>query len=117
MRKVSFHDTIYGWINISTPEILTSVLKDFACSKNLTNIDEFKDQILLFPNPLKSTIYIKTPFSKFELSIYDQFGKTILQCEYNSKNVEVDLSRLANCLYFLKITSSNKIIIRKILKQ
>ena len=71
--------------------------------------------ILVFPNPTSKELDIKNiaESGKKQIFIYGYSGNLLLQTQTDFDSVKIDLSGLAESLYFLKIQSKNKIINRK----
>lgn len=82
----------------------------------LLDTDDFKNQALsIYPIPTKDILYIESKGSKIErLEIYDSTGK---MRKIESSNLqEIDLSNLADGIYFLKIYSENGVQTKKVTK-
>ena len=94
-----------------------SDVKFFAKSAHLsTKESTLKNDVLLYPNPVKNKLYIKKMNPSLELDkiyVYNSFGKLIIKSSYIQ---ELDVSNLSKGFYFVKITSINKeILVKKIL--
>ncbi len=82
------------------------------------NISEFslsEENTLIYPNPFKNLIKIRTGNKIESIKIMDIYGKVFL-----SKTGDyslVDLSDLPNGVYWLSINQSEKILTKKIIKQ
>lgn len=84
-----------------------------------TGIDEIKilNSINIYPNPSNSIIHVNllSPFSIKKYSIYDIFGKAILE---NSFSDNIDISELNSGIYFITFWNSDSLsITKKILKE
>ncbi len=66
---------------------------------------EKESTTILYPNPSKDTIFIKSSNTIKEYSIHSIEGKEIINSSLNSK--EIDISNLAFGSYILKLKSSN----------
>lgn len=71
-------------------------------------------KLQFYPNPANDKIKIGG-IEEGEIVIMDHFGRTILQTNY--KGSELDISDLANGLYFVKVNSGNQIWIKRLIKE
>jgi len=83
-----------------------------------------KQEIKIFPNPVREKAYIKLHLqnkSQVSLSIFDLLGRansSLLQKTYSAGDVSIpiDLNYLKDGIYFVNISYGNKTITRKIIK-
>ena len=83
-------------------------------------VEEFNDnEILLYPNPVKTNLTVESPSVSEEmiLEIYDLNGKLVLHETSAKKKTKLNLSALANGVYFLKVNANNKHKTSKIIKE
>ncbi len=71
---------------------------------------EMKDEISIYPNPVKNMLYVNGIDGPTELSIYNSTGVQVIKTSSAGK---VDLSRLLKGVYLLKIDNE----VFKIIKQ
>jgi hypothetical protein len=72
----------------------------------LENIDFNNDfSIIISPNPTQNTLNINTQKTIKEITVYDKLGKKITVTQVS--NNTLDVSNLAQGLYFIKIISKN----------
>lgn len=85
------------------------------CSET-QSIDEFKEsKIKIFPNPTSDIIQISSDFQIEKMELFDLAGQNI---SIKSKNNEINLHKLEEGCYFLKLSGTdNKIYTFKILKK
>lgn len=72
------------------------------------------DRITIFPNPFNEIIQIKSLDELKKIEVFDIQGKKIR--EQNIDLEQIVLSSLENGIYFLKITTENQVIYKKIIK-
>jgi hypothetical protein len=75
-----------------------------------------KNSFILYPNPVKDKLYIKTnkSYEALKLFIYDYVGRNLLYKEKKyKKEFEIDVSNISNGFYILKIILDDKIIINQ----
>ena len=74
-------------------------------------IEEQADQnLVLYPNPVSSTLHLEGNFNKGQINIYDLIGRKVYQGGYQS---EISLSHLTNGLYYLSFTTEEGRIINQ----
>ena len=78
---------------------------------SLTN-NEFS----VYPNPAKDVIYFEnnSSSSNFSLTIFDCFGKIVLENRINP--ISIDVSHLPRGLYYARFTNDNGELVKKIIK-
>lgn len=96
------------------------VVDDFVIEGTLANDDFELQNVSIYPNPSDGIFSIASGNKTIDkLEVYDLSGKII----FNSKNVtnsnfeySLDLSAVANGIYFVKITSANQSTVKRIIK-
>jgi hypothetical protein len=71
--------------------------------------------LVLFPNPVNSTINIRNTDSILSVQIYDLFGKLLLKKQGNYIK-EIDVSQFNSGIYIIKLVTLKEEFIRKISK-
>lgn len=74
------------------------------------------NNIMVFPNPANEILYIKFPNSKYDIEIMDLLGNKLLEESSLTKESNYYISYLKPGIYFLRIKSYGKIIIKKFIK-
>lgn len=104
-------------INLSeNPEIKSN---NYLAKKDESEKNELSDEekTIIFPNPFNNNIQIINPYKNISIKVYDISGSDVFSKEYISdKKIDLDLSEFSSGTYFIKITSKEKIIIKKIIK-
>jgi len=74
---------------------------------------ENDNNIRIYPNPTtgKFTIHI-SQFTFHDIEIYDIYGKKLSHFTFHTSPVEIDISHLANGVYFLKIGDKTEKILK-----
>jgi len=86
-------------------------------------VDEFKDAstaFTAFPNPANDKITLKcSPEKKMDkIVLMDIHGKFVqVQSSGNSTEKQLDISKLTNGIYFIRITSGKDVIYKKVVKE
>ncbi len=85
----------------------------------LTPLSTPKTDILdysIFPNPT-SGIFRISGGGKFKTSVYDLTGNLIVRIDEPSMNQEFDLSERPAGIYFIKIESQNRVMVKRVVKR
>ena len=91
-----------------------------ACAKTLDNVglEELSSSINIYPNPVNNKLYIETDVEIEDVVVYDVFGrqqdnKTTRQ----QGNATIDVSKLDAGVYFVKIKTAEREIVKRIIKR
>lgn len=105
------NEVVYLDITNSNGDIATL----FATTLSKTNFENLDFSI--YPNPTSSLLHIETNHSDISsVEIFDVQGKQVMQV--SSLNLsEIDVSQLANGMYFLKVSTSEGELSRKFVKR
>ena len=76
--------------------------------------DLLSNSISVFPNPTSDKIIVNTDLNNCNYELVDVKGSVITSDNFNY-NTEIDLSKNAKGIYFLKLKSQNEIITKKII--
>ncbi|MCX6272199.1 MAG: T9SS type A sorting domain-containing protein [Bacteroidetes bacterium] len=126
LHTIGFN-SVFGWVtpinqstNISsnnTSYIEGTYIGNSGIEPNLVDTSS---NILIYPNPTNDilTVEFHFPFHYLfgNISIYDIQGELMLESLYNKKDNEIDISKLASGLYFVKISNQKVMIIKKFIK-
>lgn len=86
---------------------------------NSTGIKESESiKINVYPNPVKSTLYVNVPTAKKiqYIKIITLTGNTVIQRKRNMQNNKIDISGLKNGVYLVELQTNNKIYTKMIVK-
>ncbi len=72
-------------------------------------------EVKIFPNPTKDNLNIESP-QKVQIEIFDSFGRLIISRLENSQTESIDLSAYASGVYYVRISSGNRTITKKVMK-
>jgi len=87
------------------------------CEKlSTTDIDFYKDKILLYPNPVENTLSINGIITKQSVSIYDITGRIVKTVIIDQGQNSINLNRLKTGVYFILINENNQLITKKFMK-
>jgi len=87
----------------------------YACPEFTLGIKETKpDNIRLYPNPVKATLYMESNAEVSRIEVYDVLGCRHLSTTCSN---EIDCSTLSAGIYFLKLTIPQGNLIKKFVKE
>ncbi|MCL2041413.1 MAG: S8 family serine peptidase [Bacteroidales bacterium] len=100
------------------------------CLSVITAINEMDHQIKIYPNPTTGELTIcDMRYEICDIAIFDVMGRTVLQSqtapppapfkggEFRTSHITFDLSNVPTGIYFLRITTENGVIVRKVIKE
>jgi surface protein len=79
------------------------------------------EDIKIYPNPVQNQLFLTWSSymisDQLELGIYDISGKLVFNETYVQNPSQIDVSQLANGIYFLKVSSRNQTTVKRIIKK
>jgi len=81
-------------------------IDDIEISNNISNINNYTNEIILYPNPSKGSFIINCPKcinKQTTITVRNLLGDIVLQKKYKQENSKVELSGHENGIYFLEI--------------
>ena len=79
---------------------------------------DLSHSISLFPNPTNGEVKVECSETMMEsISIYDVYGKLISQFNVNDTYTTLDVTKLADGIYFVRITTENGIVTKRLVKK
>ena len=84
-----------------------------------TQIDEDKNGIVLYPNPVSNSLFIQmdSPSNFDKLVMYDPLGKLIVELQIEESILEVDMSNFSNGIYqIVMMSETGKPLTQKLIK-
>ena len=97
-------------IDQATGKVLNSIQVPLSAAG--INENHSATNINMYPNPSKGIVNITGITGKSQITVSDVFGKTVMTLE-NTK--VVDMSSLANGIYFIRVNSNNNITTEKVI--
>jgi len=91
---------------------------DTASAIGIIQVSENGIEMLVYPNPASSKIYVELKGSeKTEITLFDVFGKEVKKQLAKHALTELDLSALAEGVYFVRVKTATGVLTRKIVLQ
>jgi hypothetical protein len=75
--------------------------------------DHTRDEISVYPNPVRNKLYIKGMTGEGEVQLFDLNGRLILS---ETTGERLNLERVRTGIYILKLVANNKLYVFKIVK-
>lgn len=90
----------------------------FVHKLSLTYYPEISDDIFIYPNPLngETTIFVEDYDVPMEVEVIDYKGKLVKKFTLSEKLSTIDLQELTVGVHFLRFTTSNDLVVKKIVK-
>ena len=79
-----------------------------------------QNDFMLYPNPAKSVITIKSTLegsATIDYDVIDVLGKTIIKNETTNLNFNINIADLNSGIYFLRLKINNSIVVKKFVKE
>ena len=77
--------------------------------------NELADNVVVYPNPSKGEITVNTSLENYKINIYNVLGSNVFSKFDLVNNANLDLRHLRSGIYFIKITSLNKEIVKRLI--
>ena len=111
-------------LELITPDLDNSLPENWSCinengSPNAVNSNELSIEVIdsksitVYPNPVKSTLYIKGDSLVYDIQVYSLLGQHVMTA-FNTN--EIDVSLFNQGVYLVKISTENTMTIKRIIK-
>lgn len=101
----------------SDPDQFYLSLDNIKLSKNVLAVSDSKSTALTFyPNPAKNILTVENAKEVTDITVYDLSGKKVLNTKPDSKNVKLDVSKLAKGTYMMRIATKDGAKTVKVIK-
>jgi hypothetical protein len=82
---------------------------------NTTNVkSNFEHIVSVYPNPVNSNLNISSKYEIETISLINSIGETIIYLKNCGKQEQIDVRKLQQGIYFIKVKSLNENVIQKI---
>jgi len=97
-------------------ELFGSNLDTLLSIDDTSNQINFDEKVFLYPNPVNSTVTLKSNHSIDKIIILDISGKKVLNFSTNSNQETIDVGELNSGIYFVKMYTKNGVYLNKMIK-
>lgn len=102
--------------NVNAAAIYGALSGDYTCS-DIINEAQLElvpvDHVIIYPNPFNDSFRIKGELDKYDLTIVNQTGQTVMYLPNVGNNFDINTSNLGSGIYFIQVVSDNGAIFLK----
>lgn len=106
--------TVNSLVNITGTPGANKIFRFTPTTLNTSEINT--NNVSFYPNPFKDSIFVQGVDQPFDYAIYDLQGKVIQSTNQHYSATKINTERIASGVYFLKISSNDTTITKKIIK-
>ena len=89
------------------------IMARFAITTSVT--EQSSREVIIYPNPSASGMFNVKSFGKYDVEVYDLYGKLILSKNALQDETMIDISFYTKGVYYLRITDANGVSTQKII--
>jgi hypothetical protein len=109
--------TVIGTDSSGCVDTTSKIINVANCTTGINQVTSINNQIVVYPNPANSLLYIACKLKNSMLFITDILDNKIKQVNIDSELASVDISGLSEGVYFLNIKTANNTITKKVIVQ
>ncbi|MGJ8667773.1 MAG: T9SS type A sorting domain-containing protein [Patiriisocius sp.] len=113
LSTILVDQTTYYAVNIVDSCLSAPFEVTVNISLGLDNLEN--NQLIVYPNPAKNTLFVQNSSQIEEIEIYSITGKKVFEAKPKSNNTTIEVSSLTNGMYILTVISEGKRSQRKFL--
>ncbi|HRF99620.1 MAG TPA: T9SS type A sorting domain-containing protein [Bacteroidia bacterium] len=110
-------NTAYIYFDFNEPVVTNTAINTIAYVTDIKSSSSINDGWNVYPNPSTGALYIVNSSSVMETSqvqVLNAIGQVVLEETITSNYKNIDLSKLNNGVYFVKISSENNSIVKRV---
>ena len=110
-------NTAYIYFDFNEPVVTNTAINTIEYITDVKSSINFNDEWNVYPNPSTGVLYIVNSSSVKEASqiqVINSIGQTVLEETITSNYKNIDLSKLNNGVYFVKIVSDKHSVIKRV---
>ena len=90
----------------NNPVVMTDTVENIGCANLLVPVFSNSPRVHVFPNPVSAELTVSSAELIKELAIFDLLGREVYRHDFNSENVNVDVTHLPKGLYIIKVNGT-----------
>ena len=107
VQSICDTDNLSGWSNVLTAIAQGVGIEDHTLDNSVT----------VYPNPTSGVVQIENGEWRMEnVEVYDAYGKLLFTVEVNGNAAALDLTGYAKGIYFVKVTTDNGVVTKRVVK-
>ncbi|MBK8367396.1 MAG: T9SS type A sorting domain-containing protein [Bacteroidetes bacterium] len=110
-------NTAYIYFDFNEPVVTNTAINTIETITGIKSSFNTNDEWNVYPNPSTGTLYIVNSSSvkeESQIQVINSIGQTVLEETITSNYKNVDLSKLNNGVYFVKIVSDKQSVIKRV---
>lgn len=110
-------NTAYIYFDFNEPVVTNTAFNTIETITGIKSPNKTDDQWSIYPNPSAGTIYIVNHSSikeSSQIQILNSIGQTVFEETFTDNYKNIDLSKLTNGIYFVKIVSDKQSLIKRV---
>jgi len=107
------------YLKLNNPDLDNNIAANWSVSDDILVSDRsvFQDEeLLLYPNPFIDKITIEAQSDIKQVFVFDIQGRVLCELSSDQKNVELDMHTFPGGMYIIKVTTTEKVYSKKIIK-
>lgn len=90
----------------------------YFSNESVAGVADFaKEQVKMYPNPVKDILTLEKTNVIEKVSIYNTLGQQVLQAAPGTTTANLNVSQLQNGIYMVNVTSNGAVTVKKFIKQ
>ncbi len=110
-------NTAYIYFDFNEPVVTNTAINTIETITGIKSSFSTNDEWNVYPNPSTGTLYIVNSSSgkeESQIQVVNSIGQTVLEETINNNYKNIDLSKLNNGVYFVKIVSDKQSVIKRV---
>ena len=112
--------SLYGDYYVTVSDTNGCFADSYFINYSLLSLENYNLNIRIYPNPTNGNITIESKENINSISVFNTYGNQLYSVDnnlYTTKKINIDLSKFAKGVYFVKININNRIINERIILQ
>lgn len=108
------------YLKLDDPDLDNSLPENWIASNELVvsgNDIPYPEELMIYPNPVKDFLKIHYEGALVSYTLFDSYGRILRSASISGENNDIDMSRLAAGIYFIKFLTPGTTYIKKVIKE